>query len=82
MSQLHVEVRLQDADDGEYIARTEVSLLRCLSVLCAHFIQIEDAFHDFLTKEHIRPVHDGEELRFGPLSKLSFFSRPGTDLSL
>lgn len=26
MPQLHVEVRLKDADDGEYIARIEVSL--------------------------------------------------------
>jgi hypothetical protein len=29
MPQLHVEVRLKDADDAEYIARTEVSLLCC-----------------------------------------------------
>jgi len=44
-----------------------------LAFICAHFIQIEDAFHDFLTKEYIRPVHDGEELQFGPLFKPSFF---------
>jgi hypothetical protein len=29
MPQLHVEVRLKDADDAEYIARTEVSLSCC-----------------------------------------------------
>lgn len=29
MTQLHVEVRLKDADDGEYIARAEVSLFQC-----------------------------------------------------
>jgi len=44
-----------------------------LAVVYAHFIQIEDAFHDFLTKEYIRPVHDGEELQFGSLSEVSLF---------
>jgi hypothetical protein len=29
MPQLHVEVRLKDDNDAEYIARTEVSLFRC-----------------------------------------------------
>ncbi|KAI4855448.1 AAA-domain-containing protein, partial [Aureobasidium sp. EXF-8846] len=48
MPQLHVEVRLKDVDDLEYIARTE----------------IEKAFHAFLTEEFIRPVRDGEELQF------------------
>lgn len=41
-----------------------------LTLLFAHIIQIEEAFHDFLTKEYIRPVHDGEELPFGSFSKM------------
>ncbi|KAI4724653.1 AAA-domain-containing protein [Aureobasidium sp. EXF-10728] len=48
MSQVHVEVRLKDADAAEYITRAE----------------IEDAFHNFLAKEYIHPARDGEELPF------------------
>jgi hypothetical protein len=33
MPQLHVEVRLKDSGDLEYIARTEVSVFRC-RLLC------------------------------------------------
>jgi hypothetical protein len=43
-----------------------------LTVLCVHVVQIEDAFHDFLTKEHVRSVRDGEELQFGLFFNMIF----------
>ncbi|KAG9659515.1 AAA-domain-containing protein, partial [Aureobasidium melanogenum] len=48
MPEVHVEVRLKDADAAECITRAE----------------IEDTFHSFLTNEYILPVRDGEQLRF------------------
>lgn len=50
-----------------------------LTVLDAHLLQIEDAFRNFLTRQYIRPVHDGEELQFGSSSELFVPPRPGTD---
>lgn len=41
------------------------------TVLCAYVVQIEDAFHDFLTKEYVRSIRDGEELQFGSFFNMS-----------
>ncbi|KAH0342556.1 AAA-domain-containing protein, partial [Aureobasidium melanogenum] len=49
MAEVHVEVRLKDADAAEHITRAE----------------IEDAFHTFLTNnDYLHPVRDGELLEF------------------